>query len=80
MVYGVIRYVEKDGQTSEYRVVNDDEYGGLIYAPAGKRVERYINHDVMVKKIAEWKKKAEMLDEQLYRANRVIDVLLNEVE
>lgn len=80
MAYGVIRYVERDGQTSDYRMVNEDEYGGMIYAPAGKRIERYISHDVMVEKIAEWKKKAEMLDEQVYRANRVIDVLLDEVE
>jgi hypothetical protein len=80
MAYGVIRYVEKDGQTSDYRMVNEDEYSGMIDAPAGERIERYINHDVMVVKIAEWKKKAEMLDEQVYRANRVIDVLLEQVE
>lgn len=80
MAYGVIRYVEKDGQTSDYRMVDEDEYSSVIYAPAGERIERYINHDVMVVKIAEWKRKAEMLDEQVYRANRVIDVLLEQVE
>lgn len=69
MVYGVIRYVERDGQTSDYRMVNEDEYSGMIDAPAGER-----------KKIAEWKKKAEMLDEQVYGASRVIDVLLEQVE
>jgi hypothetical protein len=80
MVYGVIRYVEKDGQTSDYRMVNEDEYSSVIYAPVGERIEKYVNHEVMAKKIAEWKKKAEMLDEQVYRANRVIDVLLKQVE
>ena len=80
MGYGIVRYVKKDGQTRDYRMVTEDEYGGMIYASAGKRIERYINHDVMVVKIAEWKKKAEMLDEQVYRANRVIDVLLEQVE
>ena len=80
MAYGVIRYVERDGQASDYRMVNEDEYSSVIYAPVGERIERYINHDVMVEKIAEWKRKAEMLDEQVYRANRVIDVLLGQVE
>ncbi len=80
MGYGIVRYVKKDGQTSDYRMVNEDDYSSVIYDLVGERIERYINHDVMVVKIAEWKRKAEMLDEQVYRANRVIDVLLEQVE
>ncbi len=80
MGYGIVRYVKKDGQTSDYRMVNEDDYSSVIYDLVGERIERYINHDVMVVKIAEWKRKAEMLDDQVYRANRVIDVLLEQVE
>ena len=80
MGYGIVRYVKKDGQTSDYRMVNEDDYSSVIYDLVGERIERYINHVVMVVKIAEWKRKAEMLDEQVYRANRVIDVLLEQVE